>query len=90
MTGRVERIWKYKCPAPGMSEDIEMPRGGRLVHVDGFEFWVAFPEINIENREVRTFYTLATGKSYNTDWMHRGTWVDRPFVWHLMEKVNDW
>lgn len=37
--------------------------------------------------ETRHFLVVGTGHQFMTGFVHRGSWVEGPFVWHLFELV---
>lgn len=88
------RIWKYPIP---VADDftLDLPRHSRLLHVaeqDGQPMlWVLVdpgqPEV------ARQFRIFGTGNAIRPPadgerLDHVGTWLSKPFVWHLFELVE--
>lgn len=86
----MKRILKYEAPPPGEMRRIGNISAGRVVHFarqgDTYQFWVEHE--SAESLGGRTFATVATGSPYPDTLAHRGTLIDGPLVWHLMEKVE--
>lgn len=75
-------IWKFKCPKPGHTENITMPKGAWFTRVIRGYFWaVVDPDAK---KEIRVFSTIGTGQQFQGGVV--GSWDEGPFVWHLIEQ----
>lgn len=86
----MRRIWKYPFNIVGRVE-LELPVGGRVVHV-GLDplgipcIWVDF--VN-EEKATRSFFIVGTGHPLPDRHVeHRGSFIESSFVWHLYEEVS--
>lgn len=76
-------IWKFKCPKPGHTENITMPRGAWYIRVIRGQFWaVVDPGADTE---IRRFRTIGTGEPFGGGYC--GSWDEGPFVWHLIDET---
>lgn len=81
-------IWKFEIPINDEYTEITMPMGARIVHVgyqhtDALFFW-AIVDKDMPKQH-RTFRVVVTGHEFPDRWMHVGTVLMEPFVWHLLE-----
>ncbi len=81
-------IWKFEVPVNDESTEIELPMGARIVHVgaqhaDTVIFWaIVDKEMPTQHR---TFTVVGTGHKFDGGWLHVGSVLMEPFVWHLLE-----
>jgi len=80
-------IWKY--PLFLGKNELELPRGSRIVHVgddNGIPTLWALVNITPEHpREVRNLIIKGTGHPVSQVEDYIGTWQAPPYVWHLFE-----
>ena len=78
----------YKYPIAGQ---LDLPVGATLVQVanQGLGSFAWFRVDATAEVEARLFRIVGTGDAWdNSEWEHRWTWMERAFVWHLLEKVR--
>lgn len=84
----VRKVWKYPLEVRDGHQDIEIPIGGRIIHVDNQNevptLWVEV-EPKYASMITRTFRVFGTGHEIEAGWKHRGTCIISPFVWHVYE-----
>jgi len=84
----VKSLRVYKYPIAGQ---LDLPVGAKLVMAEtqggvACAWFVVDIEAPVE---ARLFRVEGTGGSWNNaEWEHRWTWMEGPFVWHLLEKVK--
>lgn len=84
----MKRLRVYKYP---IANQMDLPEGAKLVKVENQDRMAcAWFVVDIEAPvEARLFRVEGTGSSWdNAEWEHRWTWMNGPFVWHLLEKVR--
>lgn len=78
----------YKYPIAGQ---LDLPVGAKLVMAatqsgSACAWFIVDTEAEVESR---LFTVVGTGQHWdNSLWEHRWTWVDGPFVWHLLERIG--
>lgn len=83
------RVFKYQFE---IEDDIEikMPWHGQVLKVDMQDgkptLWALVDDTY--TTETRRFLLRGTGHPVPDDVMHRGTFFDGPFVWHLFEELQ--
>jgi len=81
-------VWKYQMTT--VEKAIVMPEGAKIVHFDiqlGCPtFWA---EVETEAKpQRRHFCIFGTGEKVSFEFnTHRGTCLDREYVWHLFENT---
>ena len=81
-------IWKYAVPAPGETNNVEMPVGAKFLRVENGHMWVLVPESSTGDYRDRTFTTVGTGHPFDDRLLYVGTYFDGPYEWHVMESVS--
>ncbi len=84
-------IWKFEVPINDKVTKIEMPMGARIVHVgaqhtDTLTFW-AMVDKDLPT-QWRSFTVIGTGHEFANYWLHVGSVLMEPFVWHLLEATH--
>lgn len=85
-------VWKYAISDLG---EVVLPRGAQILHVDmqglSLNFWALVN--SDEPPETRMFDAFGTGMeippSEGTSHKYIGTTMDRIFVWHVFEIVQE-
>jgi hypothetical protein len=83
----MKTIYKYPLQLADGAQEVKMPKGAHLVHVDlqhgDPTLWA---EVDTEAAsEVRLFQVHGTGHPIKHDGNYVGTAVGVPFVWHVYE-----
>jgi len=79
----MQAIWKYQLPTPGETSVLEIPKGWYVARIDAGWMWVwVSPDHPIEQVKITT---VATGQRFDDEKIYLGTWLDGPFVWHVIK-----
>ncbi len=89
------RIYKYDVPVDDKLHEFDIPKGGRIVHIqsqsgfDSVQFW-AMVNPHAERVDVRRFLVVGTGHDFGNTFYHVGSTVvlGGKLVWHLLEEVQ--
>lgn len=79
----------YKYPVPLGYFQHQLPWGSKVVAVatqnGNAQMWVE--QDTAEDKTTREFVAIGTGHEIPGGYVHRATWQDPPFVWHLYERA---
>lgn len=83
------QIFKYRLNVQDHFQQVEVPKGGEIVHVGNQEnilsVWINVdPESPLE---CRVFWTVGTGQDIPKASRYVGTAMIGRFVWHVFEAV---
>ena len=89
----LKKIFKYLLPIKDGPVTLTLPAGSKVVHVgldpaDRLSLWAEFDVDSEVANEIRTFEVVGTGHLIDGSLAHLGSVVDKPFVWHVYEKVT--
>lgn len=88
----MKTVWKYQTIIGQVTRVPQLPPGSRVVHVapgensETLQFWIERGiDGDIMNRQHRpaNFYVFGTGHNIPDHFLHVGTAIMEPFVWHL-------
>ena len=82
-------IYKYAIDHVEFEQIIVLPLKLKIVHFGkdpngSFCIWAKVPAVPKNPNEGRKVRIVGTGEPFGDEWMHAGTLMDGPFMWHLL------
>lgn len=81
-------IYKFPLQKVNGVQHVPMPTDAQIVHIDAQNgipcIWAICNQVSKDTVE-RQFHIVGTGWPLPDGCVHRGTYQEPPFVWHLIE-----